>query len=231
MPIIHDSEFGEITVRANHQAKRISVRVAPNGKLRISTPTFTPALAVKSMISLSRSKIRKLVEEYRSSVTSYDHDQPIGKSHCLVIQKNSSTTEVKTTGTKIFVNLKTDEYIGDSGLQSQIRQKVISALRKEAKSYLPRRLEFLAKTHGYTYGAVKMTHAGSRWGSCSSSGTISLNISLMKLPFELLDYVLIHELCHTKQMNHSLDFWKLVKQADPHYKLHRNELRSYTPNI
>lgn len=231
MPIIHDSEFGEITVRANHQAKRISVRVAPNGKLRISTPTFTPALAVKSMISLSRSKIRKLVEEYRSSVTSYDYDQPIGKSHCLVIQNNSSTTEVKTTGTKIFVNLKPDEDIGDSDLQSQVRQKVISALRKEAKSYLPRRLEFLAETHGYIYGAVKMTHAGSRWGSCSSSGTISLNISLMKLPFELLDYVLIHELCHTKQMNHSLDFWKLVKQADPHYKLHRNELRSYTPNI
>lgn len=231
MPIIHDSEFGEITVRANHQAKRISVRVAPNGKLRISTPTFTPALAVKSMISLSRSKIRKLVEEYRSSVTSYDYDQPIGKSHCLVIQYNSSTTEVKTTGTKIFVNLKPDEDIGDSDLQSQIRQKVISALRKEAKSYLPRRLEFLAETHGYIYGAVKMTHAGSRWGSCSSSGTISLNISLMKLPFELLDYVLIHELCHTKQMNHSLDFWRLVKQADPQYKLHRNELRSYTPNI
>lgn len=231
MSTIYDSEFGEIVVRANHQAKRISVRVAPNGQLRVSVPTFTPILAVKGMLSLSRSKIRKLIEEYRSSVASYDHDQPIGKSHFLVVQTDSSVTEVKTAGTKIFVKLNSLDDIANNDLQAQVRKKIISALRKEAKSYLPRRLEFLAETHGYNYKTIKLTHASSRWGSCSSSGTISLNISLMKLPFELLDYVLIHELCHTRQMDHSPGFWSLVKQADPYYKLHRQGLRSYTPNI
>lgn len=231
MPVINDSEFGEIIVRPNYQARRISIRVAPNGKLRASAPTHTPLLAVKSMISLSRSKIRKLLEEYRSATPSYDHDQAIGKSHFLVIQKYSPVIEIKITGTKIFVKLTESDDIDSDAIQSQIRQKIIASLRKEAKSYLPRRLEFLAEAHNYSYTSVKITHASSRWGSCSSSGTISLNISLMQLPFELLDYVLIHELCHTKQMNHSQDFWDLVKLADPLYKKHRHELKAYSPNI
>ncbi|HXV97711.1 MAG TPA: M48 family metallopeptidase, partial [Anaerolineae bacterium] len=66
----------------------------------------------------------------------------------------------------------------------------------------------------------------SRWGSCSSTGTISLNYKLLFLPVSLVRYVLIHELCHTRYLNHSKKFWSLVKQKEPAYKAAQIELRA-----
>ena len=230
MPTITDAEFGELVVRTHQKASRISLRVAPDGRLRASTPPFTPLIAVKLLLKTSRPAIRKLLAERQAEKT-YDRDQTIGKSHALVIQRPAATTRVQLVGTKIMVQLIANENITDTAIQRDIRQIILKVLRKEAKSYLPRRLKFLAETHGFHYQTVKLTHASSRWGSCSSRGTISLNISLMQLPFALLDYVLIHELCHTRQMNHSEKFWCEVAAIDPHYKLHRREIKQHTPNI
>ena len=129
------------------------------------------------------------------------------------------------------INLTESDAPADNRLNHYIRSKILAALRKEAKSYLPRRLSFLAEEHGFSFARSKITHSSSRWGSCSSSGTISLNIGMMNLPFELIDYVIIHELCHTRHMNHSTKFWDEVYKFDPQYKMHRNELKKYSPYI
>lgn len=230
MPVIQDDEFGEVVVRSHKNSTRISLRVGPDGRLRVSTPSRTPLMIVKMTLKTSRADIRELMNEHNSQ-RAYTHDQPIGKSHNLVIGQSQKDTTVKTTGTKIFANIATDERIASASVQQSIRKAVQKALRKEAKSYLPRRLAFLAETHGFHYETVRISHASSRWGSCSSSGTISLNISLMQLPFELLDYVLIHELCHTREMNHSKLFWDEVAAIDPEFKKHRQNLKQYTPSI
>ena len=232
MPIITDAEFGEITVRRSHLARQVSLKIAPNGQLRISLPTYTPLLAAKMLIKSSRPRIRTLLAAHRQG-HDYTHDQPIGKSHHLIIETQPALTEptIKRSGTRIIVKLPPGTDIATPAIQQRIREVVITALRKEAKSYLPRRLKFLAEEHGFSYQAVKLTHASSRWGSCSSRGTISLNIALMNLPFELLDYVLIHELAHTRQMNHSDAFWREVAAIDPAYRTHRVALKNHTPHV
>lgn len=232
MPTITDAEFGEITVRRSHLARQVSLKVAPNGQLRISLPTYAPLLAAKMLIKSSRPRIRKLLSEHQQGHY-YTHDQSIGKSHHLIIETQPTLTEpiIKRSGTHILVKLPPSTDITTPAIQQRIREVVITALRKEAKSYLPRRLKFLAEEHDFSYQTVKLTHASSRWGSCSSRGTISLNIALMNLPFELLDYVLIHELAHTRQMNHSDAFWREVAAIDPAYKTHRAALKNHTPHV
>ncbi|GHU72002.1 zinc protease [Bacteroidia bacterium] len=101
-------------------------------------------------------------------------------------------------------------------------------LRRQALSYLPKQLKYLAKTHHFQYQSVKIRKSKTRWGSCSSKKTINLSFYLMLLPIHLIDYVLLHELCHTVEMNHSLAFWNLLNQhTQGKVKALRKELRDH----
>ena len=104
-------------------------------------------------------------------------------------------------------------------------------LMKKAKEYLPYRLEYFAKLYGYKYEKCRLTHANTRWGSCSSNRTISLNIGLMKLPEPLRDYVILHELAHLKHMDHSKDFWVEVGAHDKNYKNHDRKIKLFNPGV
>lgn len=104
-------------------------------------------------------------------------------------------------------------------------------LMKKAREYLPYRLEYYAKLYGYSYEKVRLSHAGTRWGSCSSTRTISLNIGLMQVPEQLRDYVILHELAHLNHMDHSSAFWAEVGSHDPRYKAHRNKLKNFSPGV
>lgn len=104
-------------------------------------------------------------------------------------------------------------------------------LMKKAKEYLPYRLEYFAKLYGYSYDKCRLTHANTRWGSCSSNRTISLNIGLMKVPEVLRDYVILHELAHLNHMDHSKDFWAEVGTHDKNYKMHEKKLKMFSPGL
>ena len=104
-------------------------------------------------------------------------------------------------------------------------------LTKKAREFLPYRLEYLARLHGYRYNKCRLTHANTRWGSCSSNKTISLNIGLMKVPESLRDYVILHELAHLNHMDHSNAFWQEVAAHDKFYKSHRQKLKSFSPGL
>lgn len=93
-----------------------------------------------------------------------------------------------------------------------ISKSTIEELRIKAREYLPQRLNQLATSHGFEYRKVTLRKAKSRWGSCSSRNDISLNIMLMQLPHHLIDFVLLHELCHTIHHNHSPQFHALLNQ-------------------
>ena len=229
MSTVHDDEFGEITVRRSMRSSAVRISVAPSGTLRASLPSYAPVFMLKRMINSSRNQLRTMLEQHKPAYEIIDGQQ-IGKSHRLKIIR-SSKTSVKRFKQQISVILGPGDDVSDPHVIKEARKVIADALRIEAKSYLPKRLRYLADQHGYDYERVRFSHASGRWGSCSSTGTISLNIALMKLPFEIIDYVLIHELAHTKQMNHSSQFWRLVEDADPSYKLHRRLLKSHSPTI
>ena len=96
--------------------------------------------------------------------------------------------------------------------KEDLKDAVIKILRKDAKEYLPSRLETLARQHGFIYNKLFLKKNTSNWGSCSSKNNINLNIHLMRLPYELCDYIILHELCHLKYRNHGEKFHKLVNQ-------------------
>lgn len=229
MPIIQDEEFGKITIRRSARATQVRLRVAPDGTLRASLPLYAPTFLVKRLLKSSRSELRELLAHSQPSIT-YENGMRVGKSHTIIIEPASSFS-VTRRGQQIIVRLPEDVSLGHPTVTRAIRDGVIAALRVEAKSYLPKRLSFLSNKLGLSYQKVRFSHASGRWGSCSSQGTISLNIALMKLPFELIDYVIIHELAHTRHMNHSSDFWDLVGLADPEYKQHRKSLKAEIPTI
>lgn len=104
-------------------------------------------------------------------------------------------------------------------------------LAKKAREYLPYRLEYFAKLYGYDYDKCRLSHASTRWGSCSSNRTISLNIGLMKVPEVLRDYVILHELAHLNHMNHSKEFWAEVASHDKNYKIHEKRLKLFSPGL
>lgn len=97
--------------------------------------------------------------------------------------------------------------------------------REAAKEYFPKRADYYASLLGVTYERVRIAEQKTRWGSCSSKGTLSFNWKLMLAPPKVLDYVVIHEVCHLKEMNHSPHFWKLVEEFMPDYKEYRKWLK------
>ena len=230
MPTINDEEFGTITVRRSTRATQVRLRVAPDGTLRASMPVYAPIFLLKRLVKASRPQLRKMLEQAQPEA-SYTDGQQIGKSHTLIVRRGGTKIAAARSKQHVVVTLPEGTNLNDPEVVRKVRDASILALRLESKSYLPKRLQFIADQYGFQYSKVRFSHACSRWGSCSSNGTISLNIALMKLPFELIDYVLIHELAHTVQMNHSTDFWQLVEKGDPNYKLHRKMLKLEAPSI
>ena len=101
-------------------------------------------------------------------------------------------------------------------------------MRKEARRILPVRTAELATRFGFTYSGVKIQSGKTRWGSCSRGRNINLSLYLMLLPGRLIDYVILHELCHTKEMNHSDRFWQWMDRVtDSKSSELRKELKKY----
>ena len=178
------------------------------------------------------------------------HDPEFGE---VIVRKNAWARGVKfsisTSGRlQMSVPKYTSEFLAKRYLKSsrkQIREQLPikdptsqrtrdyqkKQLMKKARDYLPYRLEYWAKRYGYKYEKCRLSHANTRWGSCSSNRTISLNIGLMKVPEPLRDYVILHELAHLNHMDHSKAFWAEVASHDRNYKSHEKKLKFFSPGV
>ena len=104
-------------------------------------------------------------------------------------------------------------------------RRLESPYRQAAKEYIPKRVAYYAQLLDVTYATISIRDQKTRWGSCSSKGNLSFSWRLILAPPKVLDYVVVHELCHRKEMNHSPRFWALVESLVPYYKIHRQWLK------
>jgi hypothetical protein len=102
---------------------------------------------------------------------------------------------------------------------------VVKHMKKVLRPIIEERLGYFNTHYKYVYTKIHIRHQKTRWGSCSSDGTLSFNCKLMCLSDDLRDYVIVHEMCHLWEMNHSKQFWILVAQTIPQYKELRKELK------
>lgn len=103
----------------------------------------------------------------------------------------------------------------------------IRFLTAQARNEIPGRVKYFAEQMQVSYGRICIRHQKTRWGSCSSKGNLNFNCMLMAMPKEIQDYVIVHELCHRKEMNHSEEFWKEVEAVLPDYRVRKKWLRDY----
>ncbi len=200
------------------------------GELIITLPPRTPVYFAQRLVDSSRDNIRDWQKKHVVKTKTFHDGDQIGHSHSIkVVQSAANHPDVKIKGLVIVVSLPTTIRIENPPVQKLISTHIAKALQKEARAYLPRRLRYLADQHGFHYVSTRFGTQKGRWGSCSSRGTISLNVALMGLPLELIDYVLVHELCHTRQMNHSPQFWAEVAAILPDYKLLRKRIKTEHP--
>ena len=103
-------------------------------------------------------------------------------------------------------------------------ESLTAAMRREIQAHFMERLQLYAPQMGVSYNRVTIRNQKGRWGSCSSKGNLNFNYRLHYLPRELMDYVVVHELAHRLEMNHSARFWNIVGKYDPKYREHQKML-------
>jgi predicted metal-dependent hydrolase len=119
--------------------------------------------------------------------------------------------------------------LSEPEIQSAARKTGIRALRRQAETLLPQRLDQLARQHEFSYRSVAIKQLKGRWGSCDQHANIVLNLFLMQLPWEHIDYVILHELTHTNVLRHGPDFWQAMEKVLPEVKQLRKQLRLHQP--
>ncbi|HVI41942.1 MAG TPA: SprT family zinc-dependent metalloprotease [Anaerovoracaceae bacterium] len=113
----------------------------------------------------------------------------------------------------------------------ELTSKEEAQYKKQAKEYLQQRCLYFSEVMGLQHGTVKINSAKTRWGSCNRRGDINFTYRLLFAPEELIDYVVVHELAHLKEMNHSARFWSVVGQTMPDYKTRRKKLREFEHQV
>ena len=115
--------------------------------------------------------------------------------------------------------------------QEELTDQEIQALREKARALVTERVQYYAPLIGVTYNQIVIRAQHTRWGSCSSKGNLNFNCLLALVPPEVLDYVVVHELCHRKELNHSDRFWNEVAKILPDYKTRKKWLKDNGSNL
>jgi len=205
--------------RRSPRAKQLQVRITPWQGIEVVIPTRTSKQRVRSFLTRQRKWIRATWERMQSQIVDADRRLPdslalraIGE-HWQVLYRRRSGTRVRivSRGRTLIVHHPGED-------ESDCRVALRTWLARRARECLGAKALHMSAATGNRYRRLQIRGQKSRWGSCSSSGTLSLNYKLLFLEPELVHYLLVHELSHTRVLDHSPRFWRLVAQYEPRWR-------------
>lgn len=231
--MVKDTELGTIEFVQSERATRIRVRILSTG-LRVSLPHKVTQEDALEFIHSVRSKLiqkqSKLEKGHQSRNILINEHTDLNTHSFSVQAKRIDRKNIFFSLNNNVLNIEfpTNTDCRDKQIQDHFWKGISYFLRKEAKKILPERTKKLADEFGFSFSQVKIQSSKSRWGSCSRAQSINLSLFLLLLPSHLIDYVILHELCHTKEMNHGANFWIWMDRVTDNKSIElRAELKKY----
>jgi predicted metal-dependent hydrolase len=205
----------DYSLRVSHKARHAKIQIKPYGGLEVVIPTRFPRKAVPQLVDQHAQWIEKhlALQQHRIGAAVLPNEIYLAINNRRIPVIRQADNDPAQVRRKEMLVLKKPGY--QRGVK-QLRQW----LRNEAWKILPAMLERASHKTGLSYKKVSIRSQKTRWGSCSSSGTISLNDQLLFIDNASVEYLIIHELCHTRHMNHSTRFWQLVESHCANYRQH-----------
>lgn len=229
--VIDDEQLGPLLVRADARARRLTFRTKPDG-VHVTVPPGTPLAEVKRAIEQLRPRLQAARQKLVRPLIDLNFRIDADYFRLTLVPGRQERFLSRSGVGEMQIVCPPDADFADEALQTWLRKVIDEALRRNAKVVLPPRLQQLAAWHGLTYSSVKINSSCGRWGSCSARGSINLSFYLLLLPRHLIDYVLLHELAHTREMNHGPRFWALLdKMTDGRALALRQELRQFRTGL
>lgn len=212
-----DKEFGNIVLRENSRLKRIGISITAT-QIILKKPMFYPKSEALAFFNAHRNWIREKIRlrEAKTKRIMFSPDNPFFCSTFSIKYKPHEQSGFKAqllrSQKELLILYPIQIDFSDNTIQSTLHKIVSNALLVEAKRVLPSWLKQVAKAHGFQYTECKVLRMRSQWGSCSSKKSIHLSSSLLLLPPDLAEAVMLHELCHTIEMNHGPHFHALMAE-------------------
>ncbi len=224
--------LGPIEIERVARARNIRISVR-KGRVRVAYPWFSSRERALQFLDTKLDWVRATLEKQQRTEAGRVIRPPFRtRQHELRVVPDEKATRatVRVTSDAITLRLTASADIANSEIQELINKGVTEALRREAHEFLPPMVEAASCRTGLDYRSITIRATRSKWGSCSSRNDLSLSVYLMLLPDHLIEYIIIHELCHTVHRNHSAAFHSLVDHhlSGREKELNR-ELKQYHP--
>lgn len=222
--------IGEIVLRKRRSSNNIRLSVSRSGQIRVGMPAWTPYNAGLLFVKQHQEWILDQLAKHAPKTILPGHR--IGQSHRVVLYKSSAgngDVDVRVTAAEIRVTTLLNPIL--PAAQAKIRQGCERALKQQSERLLPGRVSTVSRAYDLPYQNVRIRKLTSRWGSCTSQKDITLSYFLIQLTWELIDYVILHELAHTLYHNHSPRFWAFMAAKQPNLKQLRKQIKSYSPRV
>lgn len=230
--------IGEVRLIRKPNLKRLRISMKTSGEVVVSIPWLFPFSRGEAFLEEKKEWVIKTRQKLERLGVTRKPLQPgalfsTRNFNYLLLPANSVRLQVKVVAETKEVQIRYPENISlqEAELQAKIKRAMEGVLRYEAKRYLPGRLKQLAGLLGYSYKALTIKNNKTNWGSCSSLKNINLNLHLMRLPDRLIDYIIVHELVHTKIPNHGPEFKRRLKGHFPDGDHLEKEIKKFRPEI